>query len=397
MESTTTTQTPTERAAYRRRLPIEKYALLTENAPEIDRILQEWYDFYRPATPGECTLLDIAVMAHVQQQRVLGCLTETVNNAIRTARFQFDCNQEDQVQRYRDLLETQPGVAVVGLNRSALGVRFLIGRWERLLAVARGGRNALWQRSQRVYQLPGGQGDPARGPARVGRGLPDMDLLFDVSAQAQAPGHHRHRQLCATCRRASMTGTAASGWGRQTSAASCSRGSRRNISRTCGRGKSCSGPTTRSRRGRAPRSAQVLQGPVGVQLQRNADAHERQYLRAYNAFLKGRAQSEKSERLPGEPCPDLHGASVVRPEPAPDTGSAGAGRGRAEAGCRGAGAGRGERHRRAVRPWRRLPGGGAGGEWRLRVVLHCWGGRWQSAPTPRPSRAGRSRRLGMNL
>ena len=31
------------------------------------------------------------------------------------------------------MLATQPGAAVVGLKRSALGVRFLIGRWERLL------------------------------------------------------------------------------------------------------------------------------------------------------------------------------------------------------------------------------------------------------------------------
>ena len=33
------------------------------------------------------------------------------------------------------MLETQPGAAVVGLKRSALGVRFLIGRWERLLGL----------------------------------------------------------------------------------------------------------------------------------------------------------------------------------------------------------------------------------------------------------------------
>ena len=64
---------------------------------------------------------------------MLGCLTETVNQQIRTAMFHFDCDQEDEVDRYREMLETEPGRAVVGLKRSALGVRFLIGRWERLL------------------------------------------------------------------------------------------------------------------------------------------------------------------------------------------------------------------------------------------------------------------------
>ena len=117
------------------RLPIEQYAILTENAPELGGKLDWWYDYYRPATPGECALLDMAVMASVQHQRVLGCLTETVNQQVRTAVFHFDCDQEDEVQRYRDMLETRPGVAVVGLKRSALGTRFLIGRWERLLGL----------------------------------------------------------------------------------------------------------------------------------------------------------------------------------------------------------------------------------------------------------------------
>ena len=48
------------------RLPIEEYALLTENAPELGAKLDHWYSFYQPATPGECEQLDMAVMASVQ-------------------------------------------------------------------------------------------------------------------------------------------------------------------------------------------------------------------------------------------------------------------------------------------------------------------------------------------
>ena len=114
-------------------LTIEKYALLTENAPELGAELDEWHGFYRGASPGERTLLDMAVMASVHLRRILACLTETVNQQVRTAIFHFDCEQEDEIQRFRDMLESRPGVAVVGLKRSALGCRFLILRWERLL------------------------------------------------------------------------------------------------------------------------------------------------------------------------------------------------------------------------------------------------------------------------
>ena len=114
-------------------LTIEKYALLTENAPELGAELDEWHGFYRGASPGERTLLDMAVMASVHLRRILACLTETANQQVRTAIFHFDCEQEDEIQRFRDMLESRPGVAVVGLKRSALGCRFLILRWERLL------------------------------------------------------------------------------------------------------------------------------------------------------------------------------------------------------------------------------------------------------------------------
>ena len=117
------------------RLPIERYAVLTENAPELGAKLQHWYDFYLPSTPGECEQLDMAVMASVQFRRVNACLTETVNEEVRTAIFKYDCAQEDEVDHYRRMLESRPGEAVVGLKRSALGCRFLIGRLERLLGL----------------------------------------------------------------------------------------------------------------------------------------------------------------------------------------------------------------------------------------------------------------------
>jgi hypothetical protein len=67
---------------------------------------------------------------------------------------------------------------------------------------------------------------------------------------------------------------------------------------------------------------QVLQGPIGARLQREADTHARRCHRAYQAFLLGRDRGEKTARLPGGPIPGLHDPSAVAPEPGPDTGPA---------------------------------------------------------------------------
>jgi hypothetical protein len=101
------------------RLLIENYALLTESASDLRGRLQEWYSYYQPPTPGECELLELAVMSSVQRRRVQSHLTEVVNQRIRTAVFDFDCAQEDEVERYRAMLRTSPGAAILGLKRSA--------------------------------------------------------------------------------------------------------------------------------------------------------------------------------------------------------------------------------------------------------------------------------------
>ena len=91
------------------RLLIEKYALLTESASDLRGRLEEWYDYYQPTTPGECELLELAVMSSVQRRRVLAQMTELVNQKIRTAFFDFDCAQEDEVERYRAMLRDVTG------------------------------------------------------------------------------------------------------------------------------------------------------------------------------------------------------------------------------------------------------------------------------------------------
>ena len=141
-------------------MQIENYALLTESATDLRGRLQEWYDFYEPTTPGECELMELAVMSSVQWRRVLSHMTEVVNHRIRTAFFDYDCAQEDEVQRYRAMLATSPGAAILGLKRSALGVRHLIMRWERLERLLQ--RDGTWYGGDRneAINCQGARADP---------------------------------------------------------------------------------------------------------------------------------------------------------------------------------------------------------------------------------------------
>jgi hypothetical protein len=304
------------------RLPIEKYALITENAPELGRMLEAWYGFYQPGTPGECALIEMAVMALVQQRRVLACLTEVVNQEIRTAVYRYNCEQEDEVQYYRGLLETRPGEAVVGLKRTALGVRFLIGRWERLLRLIQD-EGTLYgnDRDEAIHY----QGARATKPENLYESEGAyLTWVFCLMAQPKPKdedfvniGNEKFMPLGLNDR---------------------------NIENWLGDGSLCRGLLTElaerelaylrpreellrlryetpARDGAEVRK-QVLQSPIGARLQREADTQARHFHRAYDAFLKGRARTERTGRLPGGPIPELHDPSAVAPEPKPDTGQA---------------------------------------------------------------------------
>jgi hypothetical protein len=301
------------------RLPIEKYALITENAPELGRMLDTWYGFFQPGTPGECALIDMAVMALVQQQRVLACLTETVNQEIRTAVYKYNCEQEDEVQHYRGLLETRPGEAVVGLKRSALGVRFLIGRWERLLRLIED-EGTLYgnDRDEAIHY----QGARATTPENLFESEGAyLTWVFCLMAQPKPKdedfvniGNEKFMPL-------GLNDRNIENWLGDGSLC------RRLLTELAERELAYLRPReellrlryeTLARDGAEVRK-QVLQGPIGARLQREADNQARHFHRAYNAFLKGRAQSEKTGRLPGGPIPELHEPSALAPEPAPDT------------------------------------------------------------------------------
>ena len=114
-------------------LRIEQLATLAERAPELRGRLDEWLSAYRPASPGERELVEMAVIASVQFRRNLAAQAEATDQQIRLARLLFDQQQEDLVEEARHELQERPARGVLLLRRTAPGCRFLIGRLERLL------------------------------------------------------------------------------------------------------------------------------------------------------------------------------------------------------------------------------------------------------------------------
>ena len=293
----------------RQRLPIEKYAVLTESAPETGAMLDNWYDYYQPSTPGECALLDLAVMASVTLRRTLGCLTETVNEQVRTAIFRYDCSQEDEVQRYRDLLPSQPGVAIVGLKRSALGVRFLIGRWERLLRLLHEEGTLYGNDRDEAIHYQGARAT-TREDLFQSEGAyltylycmmcqpePRDEHLVDIGNERFMPTALMDRDI------AHWSGPI------EVSRMLLIELAERELAHLRPREELLRVTFEIPGRDGAEARQQVIAGPLGAQLVRQAELHERQLLRSYNAFVKGRNQSEKSGRLPGAPNPDVHGGA----------------------------------------------------------------------------------------
>jgi hypothetical protein len=283
---------------------------LTEDDFELREKRDDCYAFYRPSSPGEFEYLNTAVMASIELGRVQASLTEIVNHDIRTAIFAYDCEQEDAVARYLAILETQPGAAVVGLKRSALGVRFLLGRWQRLLRLILD-EGTLFGADRDEYITY--QGSKVTTPEDLFHSegayltylfcymcwpAPKDEKFIAMGNEKWMPPGLMDRQpkewlgdvlLCKKL----LVGVA-----------------EREILSLTQREATLREHHETPARDSAEIRKQVLATPLGMQMVRLAETHQRRFDRAFQAFLKGRAQSAKSGVLPGEPDPKLHGVGV---------------------------------------------------------------------------------------
>ena len=341
--------------ARQQRLLIENYALLTESASDLRERLQEWYDYYQPPSPGECELVEIAVMSSIQRRRVLSHQTEVVNHKIRTAVFDFDRAAEDEVERYRAMLATSPGAAVLGLKKSALGVRLLISRWERLERLLHEDGTLYGCDRNELINYQGARAIPTESLSESPAAY--LTWLYCLMAQPApkdkdfvAMGNPRWRPT-ALDDRDPLDWLGGKDVSRQILKDLCTR----ELESLRQRERHLRVNYEEPARDGAELRKQVLASPEGSLLLRHERAHELTYNRAYGALLKGRLQSLKTGRPPGAPDRvDDGGANhengAVGPGPQADADVGRGGAGPTDASGRRGGAGDKQWHRRAGRP-----------------------------------------------
>jgi len=250
-------------------------------------------------------------------------MTEVVNQRIRTAVFDYNCAQEDEVQRYRAMLATSPGAAILGLKRSALGVRHLIMRWKRLERLLQ--RDGTWYGGDRneAINCQGARANPPESLSESEAGYltwlhclmaqpaPKDPYFVAIGQESWTPPALYDREprdwlgeppVCRQILKNLVQGELA--WLRQ-------------------REQVLSSNYEEPARDGAEIRRQVLATPEGTLLLRHERAHELTYHRAYGAFVKGRRESLKTGRPPGAPLgvTDDAGQGSAAVEPGSTSGS----------------------------------------------------------------------------
>jgi hypothetical protein len=77
-------------------------------------------------------LIDQAVQAQAERDECVRVRATLRADVLRTADRYFVEMEEDNVEQYRRMLDSDPATAVLALTRSAAGCRYLIERWEHL-------------------------------------------------------------------------------------------------------------------------------------------------------------------------------------------------------------------------------------------------------------------------
>jgi hypothetical protein len=95
-------------------------------------VLGQLTRFFTPASPLERGLIAQAVQAEADRDECVRVRATLRADVLRTADRYFVEMEEDNVEHYRRMLDSDPATAVRALKRSAAGCRCLIGRWEHL-------------------------------------------------------------------------------------------------------------------------------------------------------------------------------------------------------------------------------------------------------------------------
>jgi hypothetical protein len=289
--------------------PIETFTLLTEAAPDLQERYRTWFDHYQPATPGERELLEMALHSSISRRRNEATLTALCNEQIRTAIVRQDRTDEDAVQHHRELLPTQPGRAVLGLQRTAMGCRYLIARFERFLCLVHDEGTLYGNDLSELINLNGARAGADRELLHESTGAfltwlyalaaqpaPKDEQFVELGNERYMPEELRDRQtehwlgspdLC----HALLVDLI-----------------ERVLAALRERERALREQYEKSSRAGAEVREQVLRGPDGMQLARLDRMHRQNFLQAYQAFLKGRKESLKTGMAAGSPGADLEGS-----------------------------------------------------------------------------------------
>jgi hypothetical protein len=111
---------PTQHAA-RAALRPGTSALPDEDGAEWDALLEGYLADFTPETTAARALVEQLAQADVDRRRCLRARAARVTERVRTAEFDFDRRQDDDVEAARRLLPKDPQAALYALNRTAAG------------------------------------------------------------------------------------------------------------------------------------------------------------------------------------------------------------------------------------------------------------------------------------
>jgi hypothetical protein len=110
-------------------------ALPDEEPVQCRAVLDQWLAEFPPASAGDRVLVEQLAVASIEKERARQARAAILHAKVRTAAYRFDCHEQAEVEAAAALLVKSPAEAVARLGRTAAGVRYLIGRWERLKVV----------------------------------------------------------------------------------------------------------------------------------------------------------------------------------------------------------------------------------------------------------------------
>jgi hypothetical protein len=289
-------------------LCIKDIAILSEHVGDLTAKLQEWFDFYKPVSPGERELCETAFVGSLQKKRVLATQASRINSKISNARVMYDRAQEDALEKARELFATSPGLAMVQVKRLAVGCRWLLGRFQRLADIVK--RDGYLAGSDRDELISYMGGEPNIDRLVYGDGA--YMTWFSCEWSRPEPDKEKMQMLVGPeCQPESIRGRDQRTWfgPRPFHRYVIEQMIEEQIAELTRREHDLRVNEEDVERDRAEKNAAALTDADGPVLQRYYHMHNMDFTRAYDRLVKGKELTARTGRIPGEPTETVGGAT----------------------------------------------------------------------------------------